>query len=104
MKKILIMILHLVRRILTAFKNHCLPISLPSRPSIYDMYLNEEIKKCLDIFKPHFKTSMLLEPKNYHKFIIERAKENDLLNIKFYIEFGVWRGSSINLFSKYVNR
>jgi hypothetical protein len=67
------------------------------------MYLKEEIKKCYENFKPHFQKSIFLNNKNYHKFIIERAKENDEFAKKFYLEFGVWVGTTINFFSKYVN-
>jgi hypothetical protein len=67
------------------------------------MYVKEQIKKCYETFKPHFQKSIFLNYKDYHKFIIERAKENDELNKKFYLEFGVYVGTSINFFSKYVN-
>jgi hypothetical protein len=67
------------------------------------MYLKEQIKKCYETFKPHFQKSILLDYKNYHKFIIERTKENDEFNKKFYLEFGVYTGGTINFFSKYVN-
>ena len=103
MKKILIKILHFIRGILTALKNHCLPYPPPPLLSPYEMYVKEEIIKCYETFKPHFKKSIFLDKKNYHKFIIERAKENDKFNKKFYLEFGVWIGTSINFFSKYVN-
>ena len=67
------------------------------------MYVTEERIKCYENFKPHFQKSIFLDYKDYHKFIIERAKENDEFNKKFYLEFGVWVGTSINFFSKYVN-
>jgi hypothetical protein len=67
------------------------------------MYVKEEIKKCYETFKPHFQKSIFLDYKSYHKFIIERAKENDVYNKKFYLEFGVYVGTSINFFSNYVN-
>jgi hypothetical protein len=67
------------------------------------MYVEEEIKKCYETFKPYFKKSIFLNFKDYHKFIIERAKENDEFNKKFYLEFGVYTGTSINFFSKHVN-
>jgi hypothetical protein len=102
MKKILIKILHFIRRILTALKNHCLPSSAHS-PSPHEMYVKEEIKKSYENFKPHFQKSIFLDNKNYHKFIIERAKENDEFNKKFYLEFGVFTATTINFFSKYVN-
>jgi hypothetical protein len=67
------------------------------------MYVKEENKKCYENFKPYFKKSFFLNHKDYHKFIIGRAKENDEFNKKFYLEFGVWVGSTINFFSNYVN-
>ena len=67
------------------------------------MYVEEEIKKCYETLKPYFKKSIFLKNEDYHKFIIERAKENDKFNKKFYLEFGVWTGTTINLFSKHVN-
>jgi hypothetical protein len=105
MKKILIKILHFIKRILTGLKNHCLPSPPPlsPSPSPYEMYVKEEIIKSYETFKPHFKKSIFLNLKDYHKFIIERAKENDEFNKKFYLEFGVWVGTTINFFSKYVN-
>jgi len=101
MKKILKKILHFIRRILTALKNHCSPSFLSLSP--YEMYVKEETIKCYETFKPHFKKSIFLESEDYNKFIIERAKENDEFNKKFYLEFGVYVGTSINFFSKYVN-
>jgi hypothetical protein len=67
------------------------------------MYVKEEINKCYENFKPYFKKSIFLNHKDYHKFVIGRAKENDEFNKKFYLEFGVWVGSTINFFSNYVN-
>ena len=103
-KKLIIKFLHFIRRILTALKNHCLPVLPPSLPpSPHEMYINEQIKKSYETFKPHFQKSIFLDYKDYQKFIIERAKENDVSNKKFYLEFGVWVGASINFFSNYVN-
>jgi hypothetical protein len=103
MKSFIIKVLNLIRRYLTALKVHCLPTPPSASTYLYKMYVNEEIKKCYETFKPHFQKSIFLDYKNYHKFVIERAKENDVSNKKFYLEFGVYKGTSINFFSKYVN-
>ena len=102
-KKLIIKFLHFIRRILTILKIYCLPVPRPPNPSPYEMYVKEEIKKCYENFKPHFQKSFFLDSSHYNKFIIERAKENDVSNKKFYLEFGVWVGTSINFFSNYVN-
>ena len=101
MKKILIKIFHLIRSVLNVLKNNCLPITPPL--SLYDMFEEEQIKKCYETFKPDFQKSIFLNKKDYHKFIIERAKENDKFNKKFYLEFGVYAGNTINFFSNYLN-
>ena len=102
-KNIILKILHLIRRILTALKNHCSPTPPPPSLSPYEMFTKEEIESSFNTFKSYFLTSVLLDNKSYHKYIIEKAKENDLENNKFYLEFGVWVGTTINYFSKYVN-
>ena len=102
MKKVLIKLFNLIKRILSALKNHCLPSTTTSL-SLHEMYIKEDIKKCYETFKIYFKESIFIDHKNYHKFIIERAKEYDMFNKKFYLEFGVWKGTSINFFSKYVH-
>jgi hypothetical protein len=102
MKNIVIKILHLIRRILIALKNHCLP-NLIFSLSPYEMFTKEQIEKSFNTFKPFFLTSVFLDSKKYHKYIIEKAKENDVENNKYNLEFGVWVGTTINYFSKYVN-
>ena len=101
MKKIILKILHFIRFVLTVLKNHCLPIT--PLFSLYDLFEKEELKKCYETFKPHFQKSMFFNRRDYHKFIIERAKENDEFKKKFYLEFGVFKGTTINFFSNYVN-
>jgi hypothetical protein len=73
------------------------------------MFKKEQIEKSFNTFKPYFlksvvfSTSVSFDDKLYHKYIIEKAKENDVENNKFYLEFGVYVGKTINYFSKYVN-
>ena len=100
MKKKLLKILYFIKKVLTILRDNCLPQPLPpSFLSPYEMYVKEENKKCYENFKPYFKKSFFLNHKDYHKFIIGRAKENDEFNKKFYLEFGVYIGTSINFFS-----
>ena len=104
MKTIIIKLLHFIRKIFTVLKYNCLPSSSPPLSlSPYDMFTKEQIEKCFNTFKPYFLESVFLKKKIYHKYIIEKAKENDTENNKYYLEFGVWRGKTINFFSKYVN-
>jgi hypothetical protein len=101
MKKLLKKIFTFIQKILTILRNNCLPRPLPPHSptlSPYEMYVKEEIKKCYETFKPYFQKSIFLHRKHYHRFIIKRAKENDEFNKKFYLEFGVYLGTSINFF------
>jgi hypothetical protein len=102
-KKILLSILHFIRRIILALKNHCLP--LPPPPTPYDMFVKDEIENCYNTFKSHFKKAIFITyKKDYLEYIIQKAVKNDSQNSKLYLEFGVYTGGTINLFSKYVKK
>jgi len=110
-KLIIFKILHLIKKNLTILKTHCLPgppklwdNAIPLSLSTYEMYVKEQMEKCFNTFKPYFQSSVLLEYKKYQKYIIDKAKENDIENKKFYLEFGVFTGRTINYFSKHVNK
>ena len=101
-KKIIIKILNFIRSILIIIKRHGSP---PSDPfSHYNTFVTEQKRKSYETFKHYFLKSIFVDRKNYQKYIIERANENDPSNKKFYLEFGVFKGVSINFFSKYVNK
>ena len=101
-KKIIIKILNFIRSILIIIKRHGSP---PSDPfSHYNTFVTEHKRKSYETFKHYFLKSIFVDRKNYQKYIIERANENDPSNKKFYLEFGVFKGVSINFFSKYVNK
>ena len=123
--KILILpILHSIRAILTfinvwfkkityVLRRHCFPQkeNAPSRPSTHDnlwpywLYETEQRKSSYEHFKKYFKTSIFLGGRALHtwelkKYSINKAIENDLELKKYYLEFGVFVGNSINFFSK----
>jgi hypothetical protein len=102
MKQKIINILNSIRYVLNILKKNCLP---STSLSPYEMFEKEQIKRSYETFKPHFYKSVFKKfgGREYHKFIIERAKENHQLNKSFYLEFGVHKGDSINFFSNYVN-
>jgi hypothetical protein len=103
LKKIFIKILHLIRKILTILKKHCLPITL-THDLPYNRYAREQNEKSFDYFKSHFLTSLFLNTNNIHEYIIKKAKENDKTEEKLYLEFGVFKGHSINFFSKFIKK
>jgi len=104
-KKHIIDFLYLIRKILTVLKKTILPIHTSKPPlSPYYRHLNDQIDLCYKTFQNYFKKTIFIEQKKIHEFIIKRAKENDKDNTKLYAEFGVWKGTSVNYFSKFVNK
>ena len=117
--KILILpILHFIRAILIfiekityVLRRHCLPQkeNAPSRPSTHDnlfpyyLYEEEQKKSSYEHFKKYFKTSIFLHTQwDIRRYSINKAIENDLEQKKYYLEFGVWYGNSINFLSKHL--
>ena len=64
------------------------------------MYKEEQIKNCYEHFKAYFKTAILLNSENIRGHAIDLAKENDKDPNNYYLEFGVFSGTSINFFTK----
>jgi len=65
------------------------------------MYVKDQIEKSFNTFNRYFQDAVFLERKNFHKHAIIRSKENDIKNEKFYLEFGIYTGTTINFFSKF---
>ena len=108
-KKIVISILHLIQRILILVNNHVTPLHkfapkkitlLPTSP--YELFVNDEINDCYNHFKKYFNESIFLEGRPIREFSIKRAIENDQKNENYYLEFGVFKGTSIKFFSSII--
>ncbi len=95
-------ILKFTRKILNVFKRYAYPdYSSPS--SVYNLYKEEQARACFEHFKKFFKTSIFLSSDKIRGYALDCAKENDSDPNYFYIEFGVYSGTSINFFSKKLN-
>ena len=68
--------------------------------NVFDLYKHENIKDCFEEFRRHFKTSSIfyknLQTKEHS---INLALKNDVNQKFLYLEFGVFKGESINFFS-----
>ena len=95
-------ILKLTRRILNVLKKYAYPDYSPS-PSVYQIYKEHQAINCFEHFKKYFKNSIFLSADKIREYAINTAKENDNVSDYFYIEFGVFSGTSINFFSKNLN-
>jgi hypothetical protein len=71
-----------------------------------DSLINENsTKENYEHFKEIFKTTVLFRRTwDIRKYAIQSAIANDEQGELFYLEFGVWKGSSSNFFSRYVKK
>ena len=68
------------------------------------LYEAEEIQKSYEYFKIYFsKTILSANPEDVRDFAIKEAIKNSSNN-DFFIEFGVYTGTTINFFSKFVKK
>ena len=95
-------ILKFIRRVLNVFKRYAYP-DYASPPSVYQLYQEEQTRSCFEHFKKFFKTSIFLNSNTIRGYALDDALENDKEAGYFYIEFGVYSGTSINFFSKKLN-
>ena len=91
-------ILKSIRKFLNTFKRYAFP-TYRQYLTVYDFYKEEQIKKCYEHFKEHLKSAVLLNSENIRVHAINEANENDKDPNNYYLEFGVFSGSSINFFS-----
>ena len=102
MKKIIKKILNLIQ-IFYSFINTDKTVKIKEK-RIFDLYCEEEKIKCFNHFKGYFKTSLFLESIGTRQYAIKNALKNDPDNKFTYVEFGVYKGASVNDLSKYVNK
>ena len=96
-------LLKATRNVLNILKKYALPTYINNK-SVYDFYKEEQIKNCYEHFKKFFKTAVLLNSEKIRGHAINLAKDNDKDPNNFYLEFGVFSGTSINFFSKNINK
>lgn len=68
---------------------------------VYELYLNEERESCYEEFKKYFKTSTFIKTKEIKKYAIKKSKKLNPDSDLYYLEFGVWKGDSINFLANY---
>ena len=107
---LLIPILHSVRAIIRVILHHAIPRKEPEIPSncfsyphtAFDNLQKEESEKCYNHFKKYFKNTIFLDIIRIRNYAIKKAILNDDKQDKNYIEFGSWKGRTVNMFSNFL--
>jgi hypothetical protein len=69
--------------------------------SSYEMFQKEQMQKCYDHFKDDFLNSVFVEAKSLDLYALNKAIKNyNFKDDNFFLEFGVFRGLSINYLAK----
>ena len=96
-------ILQIIRRVLNVFKKYAYPnYEVPK--SVYLIYVEDQNYQCFLHFKELLKSTLLLTTKKIREHAIKEAIKNDANSDCYYLEFGVYSGTSIRFFSKYLTK
>lgn len=75
-----------------------------NRTSPIDIYYENLSKDCYDFFKKDMENaSIFLKPKDIRSYAISKSLKNLSNKSNLFLEFGVFRGESINLFAEILN-
>lgn len=102
-RAVIMPVLKSVRKFLNVLKQYAFP-NYRSQLNVYDLYKEEQIKKCYEHFKNYLKNAVLLSSDKIREHALNCAKEKDNDPNSIYIEFGVFSGSSINFFSNKIKK
>jgi hypothetical protein len=69
----------------------------------FDQFREDEIKSSYKYFKKYFQDSIFLSKDQIRAYAIKKALEKHRSNLS-YLEFGVFKGKTINLFSKILKK
>tara|TARA_Y100000996_G_scaffold312138_1_gene248421 strand:+ start:1121 stop:1873 length:753 start_codon:yes stop_codon:yes gene_type:complete len=102
-KNIIKKILHLIRSLLSKIIINTIPLDLLStkdnKKTSYEYFYNEEVKKSYEHFKDWYLQTVHLSGDDILHYAITHV-EYEPKNL--YLEFGVWEGRTINLFSNHI--
>lgn len=70
----------------------------------YNFYEKDELIKSYNYFKKYFANSIFLKSEEIREYAIKESVDNKVNLDDYYLEFGVFKGAGINLFSKFVKK
>ena len=108
MKKIFKLLLTIISRfilLLNKIKVIIIPKELKKNTMLEDKIEQNLVEETFKNFKIHFKKSVLFkEISQVREYAIKTSLLNDKNKDYYYLEFGVFKGTSTNFFSRYVNK
>lgn len=94
----------LLQRIKKIFKHYILPEKereYQETENCYEKFSKDEMLKCYNHFRPSFLNSVFVDANKLNSYSLKKALENHATQSNnFFVEFGVFRGLSINAFAK----
>tara|TARA_B110000967_G_C18677330_1_gene456222 strand:- start:18 stop:773 length:756 start_codon:yes stop_codon:yes gene_type:complete len=72
------------------------------KEKVYNYYRKKELLECFNHFEKHLQSALHLDNLSIRTYAIEKSLINDKEKNKFYLEFGVFKGASVNIFADYV--
>ena len=76
-----------------------------NKNKLYKIYEKKKIYECAEQFEKYLeKSALFTKRKGIQKYAITESLINDENQIKFYLEFGVYKGETANFFSNYVKK
>jgi len=93
--------MNLLKEYITAFIKFYNKIKKSTYISQYDLFEQEELKKCFEYFKKYYPSSIFLGTDELREYSINKSLENikDNADVLF-LEFGVYKGKTLNFFAK----
>ena len=99
LKQTLITIFNIIGRIIFYFSTYSIKPFFNKHNTIYKQWSEEQRKACFENFKKYFNKSIFINGNSIREFSIKRALKNTDDGI--FLEFGIYKGESTKLFSKY---
>ncbi len=100
---IFIWLLHRIRKLIALIAHHSIPSTrLHSSSSAFQYFREDEIHASYSHFKQYFYDAIFLDGKQLRAYAISEALRIHQPHYS-YLEFGVWKGRTINQFAKILN-
>ncbi len=101
-------IFNFIRQVLMRTRRSLLPpprSPIPEKKTLFSMFEEEELINGYNHFKKYFKSAIFISSDvKIREYAILEAIKNDNNLENTYLEFGVYKGTTINFFSKYVKK